>query len=187
MGEESFEVTIPIPGSHMVLNALAATAVAMAYNLTAEEIKRGIESLKPVKGRFRLIDTDKLLIVDDCYNANPMSMKASLEVLQNGLGRRVAILGDMGELGENEKQFHREVGSFAAHLDLEKLICVGSLSKEMADAALQEGTKLQVQYVPDRETLLSNLPSYLQKGDTVLVKASHFMKFDEIIEALKEY
>ena len=91
-----------MPGRHMVSNALAAAAVGRLYGLNAEQIKNGIESLEPVSGRFNMIETDKFMIVDDCYNANPMSMKASLDVLQDGLGRKVAILGDMGELGTDE-------------------------------------------------------------------------------------
>ncbi len=186
MGEESFEVLIPMPGKHMVYNALAAAAVGMTYGLDISQIKAGIESLEPVSGRFRMIETENLLIVDDCYNANPMSMKASLQVLQDGLGRRVAILGDMGELGENEQALHNEVGTFAAHQDIDCLICVGQLCKGMAEAAKAEHTSLEVIYVPDRETLLQNLDQYIQKKDTVLVKASHFMKFEEVVDALQK-
>ena len=96
--ETEFAVHIPMPGKHMVSNALAAAAVGMLYGLTGEEIQRGIESLEPISGRFRMVETEKYLIVDDCYNANPVSMKASLDVLKDALGRKVAILGDMGEL-----------------------------------------------------------------------------------------
>lgn len=89
----------------MVSNALAAATVGKLYGLNAEQIKNGIESLEPVSGRFNMIETDKFMIVDDCYNANPMSMKASLDVLQDGLGRKVAILGDMGELERMKLHF----------------------------------------------------------------------------------
>ena len=88
----------------MVLNALAATAVGRKLGLTMEEIKTGIEALEPVSGRFHIIETGKIQIIDDCYNANPVSMKASLDVLRDAKGRKVAILGDMGELGENESR-----------------------------------------------------------------------------------
>lgn len=92
--EAEFAVEIPMPGQHMVYNALAAAAVGMVHGLTPEQIRRGIESLEPISGRFRMIETDHFLIVDDCYNANPVSMKASLDVLKDALGRKVAILGD---------------------------------------------------------------------------------------------
>lgn len=186
MGEESFVVNIPMPGRHMVYNALAAAAVGRIYGLTKEQIKAGIESLEPVSGRFKMIETEKLLIVDDCYNANPMSMKASLDVLKDGAGRRVAILGDMGELGKEEVKLHEEVGVHAGNCDIDVCICVGNLCKYMAEKAKETNPDLTVIYEPDRESLLKNLKTYIQTGDTVLVKASHFMKFEEVVEALSK-
>ena len=185
LGEQSFRVLIPMPGIHMVYNALAAACVGRIYGLTIEEIKAGIESLEAISGRFKMIETDKMLIVDDCYNANPMSMKASLDVLHDGSGRRVAILGDMGELGENETALHEEVGAHAAICGIDVCVCVGELSRHMAEAAEKAGSDLKVYYEKDRESLLEHLDQYVQTGDTVLVKASHFMKFEEVVKALE--
>lgn len=186
LGEESFEVLVPMPGKHMVSNALAAAAVGKIYGLTNEQIKCGIESLEAISGRFKMIETEKFLIVDDCYNANPMSMKASLDVLQDGVGRRVAILGDMGELGENEIALHESVGEHAGNCAIDVCICTGTLSRFMAEKAKAANENLTVIYEKDRESLLRNLADYVQKGDTILVKASHFMKFEEIVKALQE-
>ena len=186
MGEDSFKVDIPMPGRHMVYNALAAAAVGRIYGLTDEQIKAGIESLEPISGRFRMIDTEKFLIVDDCYNANPMSMKASLDVLQDGSGRRVAVLGDMGELGTDEVQLHESVGEHAGKCDIDVLICTGKLCKSMAEKAIQTNPNLKVVYEPDRESLLEHLEGYVQQGDTILVKASHFMNFEEVVEKLQK-
>ena len=186
IGEDSFKVDIPMPGRHMVYNALAAAAVGRIYGLTDEQIKAGIESLEPISGRFRMIDTEKFLIVDDCYNANPMSMKASLDVLQDGAGRRVAVLGDMGELGTDEVQLHEGVGEHAGKCDIDVLICTGKLCKSMAEKAMQTNPNLKVIYEPDRESLLEHLKGYVQQGDTILVKASHFMKFEEVVEKLQK-
>lgn len=186
LGETSFCVFVPMPGRHMVYNALAAAAVGRIYGLTVEEITRGIESLKPISGRFHIIETDKFLIVDDCYNANPMSMKASMDVMRDGSGRRVAILGDMGELGENEIALHREVGIHAASCGIDVCICTGALCEYMAQAAREAGTELEVIYEPSRESLLEHLGEYVQEGDTILVKASHFMKFEEVLKKLQE-
>ena len=133
---ESIRVTVPIPGWHMVLNALAATAVGRALGLTMQEIKAGIEALEPVGGRFHIINHGDIQIIDDCYNANPVSMKASLDVLRDAKGRKVAILGDMGELGENEEQMHAEVGYHAAKNKIDLLICTGKISSHMAEAAV---------------------------------------------------
>ncbi len=238
--EDSFTVQIPIPGEHMVRNALAATAVGLRYGLTTEEIRAGIESLQPVNGRFHIICTENYTIIDDCYNANPMSMKASLGVLQdsgtdlkgtcsaNGYGdpkgcgdsdgacptwhsRKVAILGDMGELGEDEEQMHRSVGEYAGGLDIDLCICVGALSAYIAEgindisraktidivndinaANVTEVTgtamtefRVEAIVLPDLPTLLEELPNLVRKGDTILVKASHFMHFEKVVAQLE--
>ena len=181
---ESIRVTVPIPGWHMVLNALAATAVGRALGLTMQEIKAGIEALEPVGGRFHIINHRDIQIIDDCYNANPVSMKASLDVLRDAKGRKVAILGDMGELGENEEQMHAEVGYHAAKNKIDLLICTGKISSHMAEAAMASGGCGEVLQVPTMEALLTCLPSLIQSGDTVLVKASHFMHFEKVVEKL---
>ena len=186
MGEDAFDVLVPTPGIHMVYNALAAAAVGRIYGLTIEEIQRGIESLETIRGRFKMIETENFLVVDDCYNANPMSMKASLDVLHDGEGRRVAILGDMGELGENEISLHEEVGEHAAKCGIDVCICVGELSSHIAEAARKADPDFEVHYEKDRESLLKNLGGYVHKGDTILVKASHFMKFEEVVDALEK-
>lgn len=185
VGEESFSVLIPIPGKHMVYNALAGTAVGLTYGMTLPQIQAGIESLQPVSGRFHIMETGRYTIIDDCYNANPVSMKASLDVLQEGLGRRVAILGDMGELGENECALHEEVGSYAAEKQIDLLIAVGSLCIHMAEGARKANPNLKTEYCKDREELLERLEDMLQPGDTILVKASHFMQFEKVVEKLQ--
>ena len=184
--EERFHADIPMPGRHMVYNALAAAAIGRIYGLTSEQIRQGIESLEPVSGRFNMIETDKFMIVDDCYNANPMSMKASLDVLQDGLGRKVAILGDMGELGEDEVALHEGVGVHAGQCRLDVCICVGTLAAHIGEKAKETNPELTVITVPEPATLLENLSSYVKEGDTILVKASHFMKFEMVVKALQE-
>ncbi len=183
---DTFTVQIPIPGIHMVMNALAATAVGLHYGLTFDEIRAGIESLQPVSGRFHIIHTEQFTIIDDCYNANPMSMKASLEVLQDGLGRKVAILGDMGELGGEEEQMHREVGEAAGEMDIDLCICVGPLSAQIAAGVNTVNAEMPTVVLPNLQTLLAQLGSLVQKGDTILVKASHFMHFEKVVAKLEE-
>ena len=180
----SFEVKIPIPGLHMVLNALAGTAVGLQYGLTLRQIQDGIESLQPVAGRFHIVQTDDYTIIDDCYNANPVSMKSSLLVLADALGRKVAILGDMGELGAKEQELHREVGSYAASLDIDRFLVVGPLAKNIADGILAEYPNADVVCYDSLQEILHDLDRQLQKGDTILVKASHFMHFEKLVEQL---
>lgn len=182
----SFEAQIPIPGRHMVYNALAGTAVGLALGLTTEEIRAGIESLTALSGRNHLIHTEKWDILDDCYNANPVSMAASLDVLSCALGRKVAILGDMGELGENEKLLHYNVGCHAADAGVDAVFLVGELSKETARGVEAKNPSITCRHFDTREELINTLPLLLSKGDSILVKASHFMEFPEIVEWLKK-
>ncbi len=184
-GQGSFTVEIPASGEHMVYNALAACAVGLIYGLTPEEIARGIASYETVNGRFHIIETGEFTVIDDCYNANPVSMKASLKALQAGENRKAAILGDMGELGADEKALHAEVGTCAADLDLDLICTVGPLMEYAAEAARAAGTAAEVHHFSDKSALLEALPGLLKSGDTILVKASHFMEFPEIVEALK--
>jgi UDP-N-acetylmuramoyl-tripeptide--D-alanyl-D-alanine ligase len=181
----SFRVQIPVPGIHMVRNALAGTAVGLQYGLTLEEIRAGIESLQPVSGRFHILHEGGYVIVDDCYNANPVSMKASLEVLQDGLGRKVAILGDMGELGSDEAALHCGVGEFAAGLDLDCCIVTGPLMEHFVRGAHSVRPELLVVHLDNLDQLLGQLEQLVQPGDTILVKASHYMHFEKVVERLR--
>lgn len=181
-----FDATVGMPGKHMVYNALAGAAAGIAYGLTLEQIKAGIESNGSLSGRFNIIDTPRYTIIDDCYNANPVSMKASLEVLQDGANRRVAILGDMGELGTDERALHAGVGTFAAGLDIDAIYCAGDLSQALAQAAVDGGFKGEVKHFDTRDQLMEALPGLLRDGDTILVKASHFMQFPAIVTLLQQ-
>lgn len=185
-GEESISVLIPIPGYHMVLNALAAAAVGLTMGLTMEQIRAGIEKLQSLGGRFHIIEKGNMLIIDDCYNANPVSMKASLDVLKDAEHRKVAILGDMFELGENAAELHASVGCHAAENEIDLLICVGDASRHMAEAAFQTGGCGEVLQVPTLAALLEVLPRLIQEDDTILVKASHGMHFEKVVERLQE-
>ena len=169
----------------MIANALAAAAVGRLYGLSWEEICRGLLGLSTISGRMRLIESENYLIVDDCYNANPVSMKAALDVMKQADGRRVAILGDMKELGDNERAFHREVGAYAASCRVSLLILAGPLCAAMAEGAGEADPSLEVAYYETTEELVKNMKRYLRPGDTVLVKASHSMGFERVVEGLK--
>lgn len=184
VGEECFEVMVPIPGYHMVLNALAATAVGRSLDMTNEEIKRGIEKLESLSGRFHIIEANGITVVDDCYNANPASMKASLKVLNDAETRKTAILGDMGELGEEEQQLHEEVGAYLGTLDIQTAVCIGPLAAHLAEAAKKVKPQMQIFTAGSVEEAMEHLSEWICKGDTILVKASHFMHFEKIVDAL---
>ena len=183
-----FSVVVPVPGEHMVLDALAAIAVGVKFGMTSEEIIAGIKKFRPVGGHSNLIETGRFTILDDCYNANPTSMKAGIDVLKAALGRRVAILGDMFELGAEEKSFHASVGAYAAKTELELLVFVGVLSKEGFLAAQTEKKEgHNILWFQTKEELLEKLPEVFQDGDTILVKASHGMHFEKIVAALQDF
>lgn len=183
----SFPIEIPLPGEHMVYNALAAAAVGEVLGLTKEEIASGISSVEPTAGRSNLIKCGDRVIIDDCYNANPVSMCAALDLLAMADTRKVAILGDMFELGENAEKLHGDVGRHAAERGIDTILCVGGLSENMAEAARSAFSgNGEAHWYPTKDMLLQDLRGLIRSGDTILVKASHGMEFGEIVEKLKE-
>lgn len=187
----TFDVTIPVPGHHMVYNAMAAALVGSVFGLSSIEIERGIRNLKTIAGRNNIIKENGFTIIDDCYNANPVSMKASLDVLDTAIGRKVAILGDMFELGENEKQMHYDVGMYLGTKNIDVLITAGALAANIA-----EGTRnyvnthynahgCEVHEFKTREDMLKCIGQILNKDDNILIKASHGMEFSKVVEAVK--
>ena len=172
-------------GVHMVSAALGAAAVGLSMGLTDEEISTGIASYAPVGSRAGIIKTDKITIIDDCYNANPNSVAAAIDSLSLLRNRRVCILGDMGELGETAAALHFKTGEHAAAKGINLVIACGELSASTAEGAKKSGCK-NVLHFKDKSELLAALPSLIENGDAVLVKASHSRKFEEIVEALKK-
>ena len=175
------EVQVPLPGEHMVLNALAASAVADMLGLSTEEIKAGMRKVQSVSGRSNIIPLQDFVLIDDCYNANPVSMKAAVDLLQSANGRKIAALGDMFELGEEEEKLHFEVGEYTkGKVDI--LICVGDLAKYIYEGAMEnkeEDTLLL--YLKEKEELYLHLEHIIMPQDTILLKASHGMGFADLV------
>ena len=184
LADEAIRVRIPIPGEHNVYNALAAAAVGRQLGLTNEEIKDGIENARTIDGRTNLIETRNMTVIDDCYNANPLSMKASIDVLATALGRTIAVLGDMGDLGQDERSLHYEVGRHLAEKGIDILFCAGTLSHETARAVREHNPSCTVYEYEKRDDMVKELLPFLQEGDSVLVKASHFMEYADVVEAI---
>ena len=181
--EGEFDAHIHIPGEHNVYNALAGTAVGLQLGLSIREIAQGIASVQTIAGRTNLLHVKGMTVIDDCYNANPVSMKASIDVLAHTSGRRIAVLGDMGELGAEEKELHRNIGKAVAASGIDALFCAGTLAEEYASEA-KANPECEVHYKKTREEMTEELLAYVKEGDTVLVKASHFMEFPKVVEAL---
>lgn len=178
----TFEARVYIPGDPHLMNAMAATAIGLHFGLSLQEISAGISKAETIEGRSNLIMANGLYVVDDCYNASPLSMKASLKLLASAKGRTIAVLGDMGELGDDELMQHREVGISVADNNIDVLFAAGSLAKEYALGA--EGSKTQIHYFEKTEELIPELLKFVKPGDSILIKASHFMGFTEIVERL---
>lgn len=183
----SFDCIVPTPGAHMVSNALAGAAVGYKLGLTLAEIKAGIENLPFIPGRNHIIRTEKLIILDDCYNANPVSMKASIDVLNMAIGRKVAILGDMGELGADTKALHRSVGEYAAEQGIDLVCAIGKLSGEMTDGVRSAHSHTEALWFPTKADFLSHAQNVIKNGDNILIKASHGMEFSELVDALRKF
>ncbi len=176
------QITEPIPGIQNIYNACAAACVGEVLGLSRDQIRAGIAAAKTLAGRANLIEAGGIVIIDDCYNANPESMRASLDVLSHAEGRRIAVLGDMLELGERERELHRETGAYAAKEPIDKIYCTGDLARDLADAA---SAGCDTQYFDTKRELTEKLTAEIKKGDTILVKASHSMEFNDIVEELK--
>lgn len=180
----AFKTNITIPGEHNVYNALAATAVGLELGLSLEEIKKGIEEAKTIAGRTNLVKANGMNVIDDCYNANPVSMEAAMDVLSHAKGRTIAVLGDMGELGEDEKALHFGVGKCVAEKKIHTLFCAGTLAAEYKAGVESVENECKVFHFENKDDMITELLSYVKEGDNILIKASHFMDFPKVVEAL---
>ena len=182
LGEE-LTASVPLPGQHMVINALAAACVGHILGMSNEAVLEGIASVQATGGRSHIMKLADKTVIDDCYNANPVSMKSAIDLLMMANGRKVVILGDMFELGTEELALHREVGMYAAMAPLDNMIFIGKLSREMYEGAMKLRTTPE--YYPDKESFFAAHKPVDFADTTVLVKASHGMHFEEIVEWLK--
>ena len=181
----ALRVDMPVPGRKMIYNALAAYLVGTNLGVSPIMMKEAIENLTTIVGRNNIVKTDKLTILDDCYNASPASMESSIDILKLAEGRKVAILGDMFELGEDSEKFHYQVGRYAAEAGCDLIICVGELSEKTFMGA-KMNTDNKVEYFHTTDACIAQLSDLLKAGDNVLVKASHAMEFERIVSYLKE-
>jgi UDP-N-acetylmuramoyl-tripeptide--D-alanyl-D-alanine ligase len=177
---------IGLLGRHQVGNALLALAVGAELGLNRAEIKKGLAECVPAQMRLQLYEAAGVRVLDDAYNANEDSMLAALEVLRElpCKGRRVAVLGDMAELGPHSAGAHAEVGRRAAELGVEQLIAVGQMAGTMAQAARAAGLSRVIE-LADAQAAAAAIKSFLKPGDTVLLKASRAARLERIAQALQ--
>lgn len=184
----NFTATLSVPGRHMVYNALAAIATACCFGIDFETIAEGLRSAYIDEMRMSIISGSLgVTIINDTYNASPSSMRAALEttVAINSNGKRIAVLGDMAELGEISSEAHYEVGKAAAALGIDLLIAVGEEARNMLEGAIAGGLSAsRVLFYADRTGAIEFLKNNLTADDVVLIKASRCMEFEKIVQSL---
>lgn len=180
------EIFIPTVGEHNIYNAMAAVLVGRELNISLEDIKYGLRNFKATKMRLDIIKNDKMTIINDAYNASPDSMEAALKILGRYERRRVAILGDMFEMGEHSEYGHRLVGKYAID-NTDLLIAIGKDAKFMCQEARLLGfDKNNIHHFNTKEEAIEKIDELIQEEDVVLVKASRGMELEKIVEYLNK-
>lgn len=179
---DSIEVELPLPGEHNRLNAMAAAALSIQTGATLQQVRRGLESIQAVPGRLeRKAGRGGSTIIDDTYNASPESMQRAIEVLSAHSGRKVLVLGDMGELGRDGPGLHRQVGLDARSAGIDRLYALGNRAAGYVAAFGEAGL-----HFSEIAPLLEALESELEEDSVILVKGSRFMKMERIVEKIRE-
>ncbi len=185
-GAHRCRAQLPVPGLHMVQNALLAVAVGRVFGLSLEECAAGLVAAPLTKARLQVKEIRGVQFLDDSYNANPDSMKAALRTLVelDAEGQRIAVLGEMRELGDESERGHREVGETAAALKVDHLIAIGNVAATIAEAAKHAGldNSSTVASTAEAAELLAEL---VRPGDLVLIKGSRLARTEEVIEAFR--
>jgi UDP-N-acetylmuramoyl-tripeptide--D-alanyl-D-alanine ligase len=178
---------LSVPGMHNVYNALAAIAVGELFKIPKGLIAEALSEVRAYDMRMQIYEENGITVISDCYNANPHSMKMSLQTLANMpcKSRRIAVLGDMKELGSQSAEYHREIGSMLPELSVDYLVAIGKDAMEYCKGAEKAGLKSsKIKYFENKESAVGMLKSLLRENDTILVKASRSMKLEEIVDDL---
>ncbi|WP_438351622.1 UDP-N-acetylmuramoyl-tripeptide--D-alanyl-D-alanine ligase [Paenibacillus sp. FA6] len=186
---KELSLDLPLLGRHNVLNALAALAVARHFDVSEDNIKEGLSHLQLTGMRIeQIVTAGGLTVLNDAYNASPMSVKAAIDVLQGmkGYRRKIAVLGDMLELGAQENEYHAEIGHYVTTDKVNLLYTFGPLSSYTAEAASENLPRSNVFTFTDKAELIKHLNEQIQPKDIVLVKGSRGMKLEEVVNALIE-
>jgi len=182
------EIKLSIPGIHNVYNSLAAICVGLEFGINVEDMAEALKDFQPGKMRLNIIEKGDIKIIDDVYNANPDSMKAALSVLRDlPAKRKIAVLGDMLELGEYAVEAHKEIGKLVADSHIDILITSGDMSKYIAEESKVCGMKENNIFVCNTNKEVNEiLKDIIKEGDSILVKGSRGMKMEQIVQFLQE-
>lgn len=185
--EKETEFFIPVLGKHNINNALSAIAIAVQFDVPIPSIKKGLEMIKLTGMRTELLQgKDGVAVINDAYNASPTSMRAAIELLQDlkNYKKKIVVLGDMLELGDNEETFHYEVGQGININEIDYVITFGQLGRKIAEGARENFSGNNVFAYDDKQELIAKLVDVVAAGDIVLVKGSRGMKLEEVVHAL---
>ncbi|MFT7829956.1 UDP-N-acetylmuramoyl-tripeptide--D-alanyl-D-alanine ligase [Priestia megaterium] len=185
--ETTYSFFIPVLGKHNVHNALSAIAVGHYFGLDNETIAKGLKELKLTNMRMELVKrTDGLTFINDAYNASPTSVKAAITLMHDleGYKQKILVLGDMLELGDQEKEFHKEVGEFIQAEKIDYVLTYGPLSVEIEQGAKNNFAEDKVMHFEEKDELVEKLTAITTREDVVLVKASRGMKLEEVISKM---
>ena len=181
------KIHLPVPGRHNAVNAGLAIAAGMEVGITPEEAAIGLSHLEITDKRLSVKCKGGIKIIDDTYNASPASMKAAIDVLSSAKGsRRIAILGDMFEQGEQSRLFHREIGEYASEKSVDMLIAIGDDAEYIKEGALKKMDTSDVRYYKTKDEFMKEIKSIVRPGDAVLVKGSRGMAMDLIVKKIME-
>ncbi len=187
---EKLEMTIPVLGEHNVKNALAAICVAKYFGLSLIDVKNALLNFVPGNMRQNIIELNGITVINDCYNASPTSVQAGLKILNqiDSNGRKIAILGDMLEMGDLSDEAHKTVGEYVVENKVDFLITIGEKSKKIVEGAFKKGfNQNNTRCFLTNKEAIDFIDGFLQKNDIVLVKASRGMKLEEIVEHIIEF
>lgn len=189
LNSTEYKFTTQKPGEVFILNALSAIAVGMEYDIPIDKMQKAIANAEITKNRLDIEKVNDILLIKDYYNASFESIKPSLEYLANlDRGRKIAVLGDIKEVGSFSKEIHEKVGKEVAKNKIDMLVTVGEEAKNIAKMAVEEGMNAKNVYSCDlNEQAIKILNNMLVQGDTVLLKASNSMKFGEIYDGISNY
>lgn len=187
--DKEVKVHINAIGEHMVLNALAALAAGYILNLDIDKCAKSLSNYAPIPGRQVIENINNVTYIEDYYNASPDSMKASINVLTSikCLGQRIAVLGDMKELGKDAEKYHRNVGEYLTNKNISVVISVGELGKFIAETANDIDNSIKPIICKDNNEAYNQLLPYLKRNNAILLKASNSMNFREIMSKIKKY
>ncbi|MNO76970.1 UDP-N-acetylmuramoyl-tripeptide--D-alanyl-D-alanine ligase [compost metagenome] len=184
----NYTLELPLLGEHNVINCLAALTVARHYGVPIESILDGLRNVELTGMRIEMITgTSGITVLNDAYNASPTSMKAAIQVLERmkGYRNKIAVLGDMLELGDSEEEYHREVGTCLSSGKLDYLFTYGKLGKLIAEGAANVLDADHIFAYHDKSELIHKLESVVSPKDIVLIKGSRGMKLEEVVEVLR--